>query len=443
MRYKIAILQRHLYYTLVVILICNSFFLTGTCIANNGYTPVQSYLKHILYQIDLGAENNVAAWYSSMLLFMSSIMCIVCFAIDCQHKKIRQYLNFGWIVFSLIFSVLSFDELGSVHENIGDSLVFKDAGKAVLGDDSSGWIMFMALAGFVSLFMIGFSLERLRSNSMALLFLSIGILLYLSNPFQENFEIASHQAAANPETWKRPVFFLFLEEGSEIFGSLCFLIGVTLYALKSLNSSQRGLRSIEIEFESSKIFRFTLLVIIIPSVGLLLTEFIFGNVIAQSQVGVPKNWFPSMIAFLIFLYSLNTITSLDLRHHKHFKTILLITSVLGVGLSLFYGSNLYAYPVQPSTTAALMKNMLSGFISVISFIPSVLLFIWSKNAEVKVGAFLWSLICIALFSSSAFAAEMAFVALCCLLYTLTIYPSSLNVIAPDPTTALPLALKEV
>ncbi|HEY0055297.1 MAG TPA: hypothetical protein VGB63_08080 [Pedobacter sp.] len=440
MHHKILISQRHLNYALAGVLFFNLFFLAGSCIANIGYLPSQAYLKHILYLVDLGAENNLAAWYSSMLLFLCGVMSLVCFAMDSQHLKDPSYTKFGWIIFSSIFTLLSFDELGSVHENISESLLFKGSGKAVLGNESSGWIMFMALVGLVSLFMISFSILKFKSNLKALCFFSLGILLYLSNPFQENFEIAAHQASADPLTWKRPVLFLFLEEGSEIFGSLCFLMAVTLYALK-ISQTDKTSSSLKINFQPFIMFRFTSFVIILSSIGLLLTQYIFGNVTPQSQVGVPKNWFTAMLSFLIFLYSLNAIISMPLRFHKPLKVILIITCLLGLGFSLLYGSNLYAYPFIPHSNAALGKDLVSGLICLISLIPSFFLFIWGKNGEVKTGAFLWSMICIALFSTPAFSAELAFVALCCLLYTLTIYPSLLNEFDPKPYKGITFGLK--
>jgi hypothetical protein len=62
---------------------------------------------------DLNAEANVPAWYSSMTLLISSFL----LAVIAYHKKEEDDRYFRhWLGLSLIFALLSIDEISSIHE---------------------------------------------------------------------------------------------------------------------------------------------------------------------------------------------------------------------------------------------------------------------------------------------------------------------------------------
>ena len=63
-----------------------------------------------------------------------------------------RIINFGWIVMGGIFILLSFDEMGSFHEMIGSTTLFKKVGHSEMG----GWYFFYALIAVVAVFMMIF-----------------------------------------------------------------------------------------------------------------------------------------------------------------------------------------------------------------------------------------------------------------------------------------------
>jgi hypothetical protein len=85
--------------------------------------------------------------------------------------------------------------MGSFHEMIGESTAFKALGD---GSSVSGWFVFYVVVGLAGIFMMLFFLLKFLRNKVALLFAVLGVLLFLSNPIQENYEIASFRNAANP-----------------------------------------------------------------------------------------------------------------------------------------------------------------------------------------------------------------------------------------------------
>ena len=166
--------------------------------------------------------------------FLVGIAATVCFLIDMQrYTRLKdRILNIGWLGIITIFILLSFDEMGSFHEMIGETALFKKMGH----DTGAGWVAFYALIGITGLFMIIFFILKFKTNKLALLLTVLAVLLFLSNPFQEKYEINAYRNAANPATWKRPMFFLLLEEGSEIFASFFFLYSFVIYSIAGTGS---------------------------------------------------------------------------------------------------------------------------------------------------------------------------------------------------------------
>ncbi len=282
--------SRHFKLIITVTVFLNLFFLGGTWLYDTVGASTGTSTRFLLLQLDLAYENVLSAWYSSMLLLLVAIMCIFCFLIDKERfqRKVDTFINPGWIVLSLIFATLSLDELGSFHETIGDTGLFEIFGK------SEGWQVFYILIILVGIFMILFSWIRLGRMPLATAFMVVGVLLLLSNPLQENFEIESMQSSVNPSHWKRPVIYLLLEEGSEIFATICFLVStMTYYAylnrqIKSLNV----VSSNNITFHISKIslLRFTIsLVILLGALMAIVDRYIQRDV--NNEIGIPKTGF--------------------------------------------------------------------------------------------------------------------------------------------------------
>ncbi len=71
----------------------------------------------LLLWFDLDIERNVPSVYSSLALFVSSVLF---FVIGMCHKKSSGGGTTGWFGLALVFLFLSADEGFKIHENIGD-----------------------------------------------------------------------------------------------------------------------------------------------------------------------------------------------------------------------------------------------------------------------------------------------------------------------------------
>ncbi len=317
------------------------FFLVGTWLYNGTLlTSAPNPVKRLVTQLNLGTENVAASWYSSMLLFLVGVAAGLCFLADNQRLKSfwNRVLNLGWIMFSLIFITLSFDEMGSFHEVIGDSTLFKSAGEGMSG---GGWYIFYLLVGAVGIFMMIFFLLKFFRNWAALGLAVLGVLLFLSNPLQENFEIESMKAAANQATWRRPIFFLLLEEGSELFGSYCLLFSFIIYLRTSVGKVGNAYGPASLSLPSRRL--------ILIQVGLAFAALTLCMLVIRFYLPVPKisgsgsadNWFPSITSFFCFIFVCYLLSAFKMSRPL-FRTMVLAAAFTGF-MSLFFGANLYDF----------------------------------------------------------------------------------------------------
>ncbi|MEP6583546.1 MAG: hypothetical protein ABJA90_04745 [Ginsengibacter sp.] len=334
----INLLSRRFKLIITILVLLNIFFLAGTWLYNTAGENAGNITKFLLLQLDLAHENNLAAWYSSMLWLLVALMYIFCFMMDRGRflKKTDRWINAGWIILSLAFAVLSLDELGSFHETIGDSRLFEIFGK------SEGWEVFYILVMLVGVFMILFSWVRLRRMPLATAFMIVGALLLLSNPMQEDFEIESMRSSVNPLLWRRPVIFTLLEEGSEIFATICFLVSTMIYYVYA----KRQLQKLEVTSSATQTFGISksklkvLTICFIAVSGVLLAivdRYVQRD--AGNEVGIPKNWFPSMITFIVFVVSLYSYINKSTQS----RDVFLYMSMLAVLISAYCGIDLYEH----------------------------------------------------------------------------------------------------
>lgn len=330
--------SRHFKILITVLVLLNLFFLGGTWLYNSAGDRAGNVTKFLLLQLDLAHENVLSAWYSSMLLFLVAIMCALCFMIDKKRfqTKADAYINAGWIILSLAFATLSLDELGSFHETIGDTALFEIFGK------SEGWQVFNIVIIVAGAFMILFSWVRLRRMPFATALMILGALLLLSNPMQENFEIETMRSSANPSQWKRPVIFILLEEGSEVFATICFLAATFIYytyANRKLRNQYLS-SSTGTDFQITKIKLLRLTISLIILLGLLLAVIsAYMHREANNETGIPKNWFPSIITFIVFIISFYFFNNKT----KAPRSLFLFMSILSILLSAYCGVDLYEH----------------------------------------------------------------------------------------------------
>lgn len=167
-----------------------------------------SPFAHPLRVVDLRVENNLAAWWSGMLLLMVALHAFDGFV----AKRRREPRGArGWLLVAVIALIFSIDELASVHERVS---IFGTA---------LGIGIWPALApfGLILLVMLGAALIDLRAGRLEarrFRLLAIGFLVILTVPVQEFVE--------HRWTWPTPMAVALravIEEGSELLGILLLL----------------------------------------------------------------------------------------------------------------------------------------------------------------------------------------------------------------------------
>ena len=168
--------------------------------------------------------------------------------------------------------------------------------------------------------------------------------------------------------------WLLLEEGTEIFGSLCFLISVTAYAAGSARNKKGSAYNpaLDISFSINHHTVFYLTGLITAGTGTLIWIMQHYKGLMTGDNGIPENWFPSAVAFVIALISFY----IYLKTHSQrspTKRLYLTLSLLDIILSLYFGSNLYSF--------LLFKNS-----NWIKLIPNLLLMITAIAIGIKLAS---------------------------------------------------------
>lgn len=284
-----------------LIVALNLIFIAGMA-AFLYYWPSREYfgprgrwaIDYVLVQFHLGAENVVAAWYSSMLLLLVALACLAAYALDGQQlaanpAKTRTVLisrlRLGWLALAAAFTLLSLDEIGSLHERVGMIVALNAASLAPGSTQAVGWVYLLAVPiGAAALFMLVFAWMRFRRAPAAFALLAAGVLLYVSDPFLELLEQTLQQGTLGMLAQR------VLEEGlAELGGTTCVLMGILLYAAQTgthrpvFQLPSRGLR---------------LMAGIVLMAGIPAAETIVQRLPA-GDVGIPANWFPAAAWFLL------------------------------------------------------------------------------------------------------------------------------------------------
>jgi len=165
------------------------------------------------WQFNLGNENNIAAWWSGVLLALIAL-CACDGASRTESKKAGT--AGAWAALAAVFLFLSADEVGSLHERISI------AGEA---DGTGRWLYLMilgAVLGTVSLWAL-WRLWRAGGNERRRsIWLTVGFAMLAAVVLQEAIE--------HSRTWDAPLLNalrLTLEEGTEL-GAMLLLLWVTL-----------------------------------------------------------------------------------------------------------------------------------------------------------------------------------------------------------------------
>lgn len=70
---------------------------------------------------DLNQEQNIPAWYASVLWFMVFLLAALNYKLERRAKSIEPH-RWVWLLFAVLFLVASADEVATIHEHVGSFL---------------------------------------------------------------------------------------------------------------------------------------------------------------------------------------------------------------------------------------------------------------------------------------------------------------------------------
>jgi hypothetical protein len=158
----------------------------------------------LLVYLSLAGEMNIAVWWSSSLLLLSGLVSyhISSWDVDSKH---------AWVTMSFLFFFLSMDEIGSIHERVGN-----------LSVGTVAYIVIAMIAGSALMYSI-WVLWKNKSDKRGLLLLLLGIALLVTAAPNEYLE--HHLDWPSYLTGPRTAF----EAGLELLGAFVCLSSIARF----------------------------------------------------------------------------------------------------------------------------------------------------------------------------------------------------------------------
>jgi hypothetical protein len=322
-------------------------FLVATLLAHSwGRLP-----SLVRWQVSLAGENNIAAWFSSMLLGCVALVALLCRRVETQCPQIRSIetrstgararaAGLAWLFVALVFALLSLDELGSLHERLGNAAILESLVPRV--DALAGWVAAFAVPiAVISVVLLGLAWSRYRNVPGVSLLMSLGIILLASVPIQEHLEMTSSAANRFANPWGRPAWQILLEEGSELLGTLFFLAA----GLRFAEYTSRSFRAPEGRFSIQIGPGFLAATAVLFTAGLAILQVSAPHFIQLwDGRGIPANWFPAALAIGAALLAVMLADAERERVGGVRAAVLILNVVAGANLALSagYGAD---YPI--------------------------------------------------------------------------------------------------
>lgn len=277
------------------------------------------FVRHVLVQGHLATENVAAVWYASMLLLGVAALSALAWAAD--RRAGAGPLRHGWLVFAGLFTILSMDELGSLHERIG---------MIPVGDGRPlGWVYL--LAGpivAVAAFMAMFAALHLRRMPSVWKLVVAGVLLFLLNPILEELEMAMIRGGPGGDSAALAYVRLVVEEVAiELTGVLCFATAACLYLVRTAGGTS------DWEPPTRAVRRASRLAIAGLAAGVLGSGWI-NAALPQGDTGTLQNWFPAA-AWMLVAWGALTRADLDRRTARTLTAGSVALSIIG-GVGLYF-----------------------------------------------------------------------------------------------------------
>jgi hypothetical protein len=270
------------------------------------YFPRDAFVSEIAYyawaNLSLSAEMTFAVWWSGLSILLVGLVCYENFS---ESKGLDR---FAWLVLSVLFTLLSLDEIGSIHERALESGV--------------SMLIFVFIGSLFLLPAFGALIYNEKTRETGIL-IFIGASLMASVALQEFVE---HSVSWSASEW---AVRMGIEEGSEIFGALICLVG-TVKCRKRVDWPSQISRAIP---NPLRMYR-------LPHViaGALISHIVlslcFFNRLDFSTQGDPFVFFPCVIFILLSAYAYWDFFENDLSRYN----IKLLYSLvfLSTSLSSFY-----------------------------------------------------------------------------------------------------------
>ena len=304
--------------------------------------------SYILVQFHLTTEKVMASWYSSMLLLLTASAAFLCFLLDLrtiQRSAKFCLLKHGWFLIAMIFALLSADELGSLHERVGMIPALN-----MFGDTAAGWVRTLAIPiGLVAVYILWFGWTQVKRNKWVFIFMFLGLIAYLMNPLLEEAEMRLLDPAIRASSLRQHDFYVLIEEGTELFGTLCFFSAAIIY----IYWSTRKLPNIDRDLLMQKGLVIPFKKVITGAIGLfslfsiaMLMLYLTGFKDIKGDTGIPENWFPcAMAAFdaITGFYIWKVIPGKKI----FIRSCFFLLALFCVFMSAYYGANLRGWLLMP------------------------------------------------------------------------------------------------
>ena len=185
---------------------------------------IATVFDFIKYQLDLKLEQNVATWYSSVLLLAAATAALLNARLAPASSKLKWVHRVGWLSMAFVLIALSADETATIHETLAQLINFINygAGRPPVKVGAGDWIpillpvIILIAAGMIVFFSLLFRICR-RAALLAL----GGVLCWIGAIFAESIEAGMWRLKMS-----RTLEGL-IEESLEIVGTTLLLIAFT------------------------------------------------------------------------------------------------------------------------------------------------------------------------------------------------------------------------
>jgi len=215
----------------------------GTAVQLCKYILGHDFLFGLTPLFDLSTDSSIPTWYSSATLLISAILLAI---ISIGKKEEKDQLAVYWGVLAVIFLYLSIDEVGRIHENIGQMIKVKFTGEAH-GFVHYPWVIYgAALVLVVAVGYINF-LRRIPFKTMLLMVISGAV--YVGGALGMEMINARYDDLHGSQNLTYQMMTVF-EEFLEMSGIAIFIY--TLMSYIATQSSHLRAATIQIEKEGAE-----------------------------------------------------------------------------------------------------------------------------------------------------------------------------------------------